>query len=248
LNKIFRLLAPQSLVSAAAVAAVILCLVVAGNLGFILVVDGMFERTIAFHATQAIVVSTPFVVGFTVITTSQLRLQRHLSLLSRKDGLTGLNNRRTFLQLAQKRLDGGSAGVLLLLDADHFKQINDKWGHAVGDRCLTEIAHRLKWNLRPSDVAGRIGGEEFAVLLSSATLHEARVIGWRIGQPIPFRAVDNGPHLSVTLSMGAAEIAPGISLDVHLIRADEALYRAKAQGRARMVVWEPMDKSDENAA
>ena len=113
---------------------------------------------------------------------------------------------------------------------------------------MTEIAHRLKWNLRPSDVAGRIGGEEFAVLLSSATLHEARVIGWRIGQPIPFRAVDNGPHLSVTLSMGAAEIAPGISLDVHLIRADEALYRAKAQGRARMVVWEPMDKSDENAA
>lgn len=165
-----------------------------------------------------------------------------------KDGLTDLNNRRTFLQLAQKRLDGGNAGVLILFDADHFKRINDKWGHAVGDRCLIEIAYRLKWNLRPSDVAGRIGGEEFAVLLSNATLHEARVIGWRIGQPIPFRAVDNGPHLSVALSMGAAEIAPGIALDTHLIRADEALYLAKSKERARMVVWEPRDKFEENAA
>ena len=248
MNKIFKLLAPQSLVGVAVVCAVMLCLVTAMNLGFILVADGMFVRPVSFYAVQAIVVGAPFVAGFTTITTYQLRLQRHLSLLSRKDGLTGLNNRRTFLQLAQKRLDGGSAGVLILLDADHFKRINDKWGHAVGDRCLLEISHRLKWNLRPCDVAGRIGGEEFAVLLSSATLHEARVIGWRIGQPIPFRAVDNGPHLSVTLSMGAAEIAPGIALDTHLIRADEALYHAKSKGRARMVVWEPMDKTEENAA
>lgn len=232
----------------AAICAVMMCLIIAMNLGFIRVVDGMSERPVSFFAVQALVVGAPFVFGFAAITTYQLRLLRHLSLLSRKDGLTGLNNRRTFLQLAQKRLDGGNAGVLILFDADHFKRINDKWGHAVGDRCLIEIAHRLKWNLRPSDVAGRIGGEEFAVLLSNATLHEARVIGWRIGQPIPYRAVDNGPHLSVTLSMGAAEIAPGIALDTHLIRADEALYLAKSKGRARMVIWEPRDKFEENAA
>ena len=105
-----------------------LCFVTAMNLRFILVADGMFVRPVSFYAVQAIVVGAPFVAGFATITTYQLRLQRHLSLLSRKDGLTGLNNRRTFLQLAQKRLDGGSAGVLILLDADHFKRINDKWG------------------------------------------------------------------------------------------------------------------------
>ena len=104
MNKIFKLLAPQSLVGVAVVCAVMLCLVTAMNLGFILVADGMFVRPVSFYAVQAIVVGAPFVAGFTTITTYQLRLQRHLSLLSRKDGLTGLNNRRTFLQLAQSGL------------------------------------------------------------------------------------------------------------------------------------------------
>tara|TARA_B110000977_G_scaffold176049_1_gene231308 strand:+ start:1816 stop:2406 length:591 start_codon:yes stop_codon:yes gene_type:complete len=131
LNKIFKLLAPQSLVGVTVVCAVMLCFVTAMNLGFILVADGMFVRPVSFYAVQAIVVGAPFVAAFTTITTYQLRLQRHLSLLSRKDGLTGLNNRHTFLQLAQKRLDGGSVGVLILLDADHVKRINDKWGHAL---------------------------------------------------------------------------------------------------------------------
>jgi diguanylate cyclase len=247
-NKILRLLAPTSWVGTFSVGVFFVCLVAFVNLLFYFFVDGKLVRSADFYVLQPIFVGGPFVILFLCITAYQLQLQRHLSLLSRKDGLTGLNNRRTFIELSQKRLDGGGAGVLLLLDADHFKRINDKWGHAVGDKCLIEISHRLQWNLRPDDVAGRIGGEEFAVLLSGATLHEARVIGWRIGQPIPYRAVENGPHLSVTLSMGAVEIAPDISLDSHLIRADEALYLAKSQGRARMIIWEPMDKSDENAA
>ena len=126
MNKIFKLLAPQSLVSVAVVCAVMLCFVTAMNLGFILVADGMFVRPVSFYAVQAIVVGAPFVAAFTTITTYQLRLQRHLSLLSRKDGLTGLINRHTFLLLAQKWLEGGSGGVLILLDADHVKRINSK--------------------------------------------------------------------------------------------------------------------------
>jgi diguanylate cyclase (GGDEF)-like protein len=166
-----------------------------------------------------------------------LRLLRSLSLLSRKDGLTGLNNRRTFMELAQKRLDSSGRGVLVLLDADHFKRVNDRFGHSVGDHCLEEISHRLKWNLRGDDVAGRLGGEEFAILFAGATIEQARVIGQRIGQPIPFRVEGNDDHLAITLSMGAVAIDPDVSLDAHLIRADDALYVAKDTGRARMVVW-----------
>jgi diguanylate cyclase len=168
------------------------------------------------------------------------------SLLSRKDGLTGLNNRRTFLELAQLRLDESPFGVVILLDADHFKRVNDVYGHAVGDVCLKEIAHRLKWNLREIDVAGRIGGEEFAVLFANATIEQARVIAGRLGQPIPFRAEGQAEHLSVTLSMGAVLIEPEISLDALLVRADQALYAAKEAGRARLVFWsdpnEPAEK------
>ena len=128
MNKIFKLLAPQSLVGDTVVCAVMLCFVTAMNLGFILVADGLFVRPVSFYAVKALVVGAPCVAAFTTITTYQLRLQRHLSLLSRKDGLTGLINRHTFLLLAQKWLDGGSVGVLILLDADHVKRINDKWG------------------------------------------------------------------------------------------------------------------------
>jgi len=128
-------------------------------------------------------------------------------------------------------------GVLLLLDTDHFKRVNDVYGHAAGDTCIMEIAHRLKWNLREHDVAGRIGGEEFAVLLAEATIEQARVISGRLGQPIPFRANAEAAHQTITLSMGAVTIVPDMSLDALLVRADEALYAAKDAGRARLVIW-----------
>lgn len=87
------------------------------------------------------------------------------------------------------------------------------------------------------DVAGRIGGEEFAVFFAGATIEQVRVIGQRIGQPIPFRSNGQDDHLTITLSMGAVEIDPLQTLDEHLIRADDALYAAKDAGRACMVVW-----------
>lgn len=237
MNRLFRILAPTSLKNALALITFLTSLIAVANLAFAYAVDGSFQRAIGYYIAQAVFVGGPFVVFVTVVTRYQLKLQKHLSLLSRKDGLTGLNNRRTFLELAQKRLEESAQGVLLVLDADHFKRVNDVYGHAAGDTCITEIAHRLKWNLREHDVAGRIGGEEFAVLLANATIEQARVIAGRLGQPISFCANTEATHQSITLSMGAVMIDPDMSLDAHLIRADDALYAAKDAGRARLVIW-----------
>ncbi|MEJ6396772.1 GGDEF domain-containing protein [Yoonia sp. 208BN28-4] len=222
---------------------VTLILIVLMNILFhwVLIQTGWPFGMIVLHALFA---GGPFVIGFFVITDHQLGILRDLSLRSRKDGLTGLNNRRTFLELASRRLSAQQRGVLLLLDADHFKDVNDTYGHAVGDMCLEAIARHLKWNLRPDDVAGRIGGEEFAVLIAGVTLAQGRAIGERMVRPIPFSGGAEHPYLSITLSVGAAAVSPDVSLDRLLIRADEALYAAKQAGRARMMAWD----EDEMAA
>lgn len=243
MNKLFRILAPTSTPIVVIHIILWIGLIWLANLGFAYMIDGRLDRSLMHYALHAIFVGGPFVVFVTFVTRYQIRFQKHLSLLSRKDGLTGLNNRRTFLELAQLRLDESARGVLILFDADHFKKVNDVYGHAVGDVCLTEIAYRLKWNLRKQDVAGRIGGEEFAVLLANATIEQARVIAARIGQPIPYRANDQNAHLTITLSMVAVTIDPKVSLDAHLIRADDALYAAKDAGRARIVFWTHETKS-----
>uniref|UniRef100_UPI004048A969 GGDEF domain-containing protein n=2 Tax=Yoonia sp. TaxID=2212373 RepID=UPI004048A969 len=237
MNEIFKFIAPKD--AKGAVVSVFLWtgLITLANIGYVFAMDGQMAGSIGHVTLQGITVGGPFVAFFVAVSGYQLRLLRNLSLLSRKDGLTGLNNRRTFMELAQKRLDNSGKGVLVLLDADHFKRVNDRFGHSAGDHCLEEISHRLKWNLRAGDVAGRLGGEEFAILFAGATIEQARVIGQRIGQPIPFRVKDNEDHLAITLSMGAVAIDPEVSLDAHLIRADDALYIAKDAGRARMVVW-----------
>lgn len=239
MNRLFRFLAPNSSLSVAMHIMLWISLIWLGNICFAYVSLGRLDYSTLYYGMHATFVGGPFVVFVTFINRYQIRFQKHLSLLSRKDGLTGLNNRRTFMELAQMRLDESARGVLILLDADHFKKVNDIHGHAVGDICLTEIAHRLKWNLRKQDVAGRIGGEEFAVLLANATIEQARVIAGRIGQPIPYRANAENAHLTITLSMGAVQIDPLVSLDAHLIRADDALYAAKDAGRARIVIWSP---------
>lgn len=188
-----------------------------------------------YFITHAVFVGGPFVLFFFVVMMFQVRLQRQLSLSSRKDWLTGLNNRRAFFEIAERRIRQFPKGVLLVLDADNFKQINDRFGHQAGDDCLRSIAYLLQRNLRAGDVVGRIGGEEFAILLANTTLDQARVIGERLTRPIPFHAGPNDLHATVTLSAGAAITSADTPIERLFIEADRALYQAKAQGRAKLV-------------
>ena len=152
------------------------------------------------------------------------------------DVLTGWNNRRYLSvrlgeELARARRDQTSL-VCLMLDIDHFKRINDTWGHAAGDVVLKELAERIESQVRASDVAARYGGEEFVVLLENTSHHTAQQIAERIRTRIgsePIRIA--GKSLDLTVSQGLAVRREGDNAHSLLHRADQAMYKAKANGR-----------------
>lgn len=161
------------------------------------------------------------------------------------DSLTGIANRRHFLNTAQKEIErckrhGGSLS-LLMLDIDHFKDVNDSFGHATGDRALQAIAQTCGEELRSTDLCGRIGGEEFALLLVETDLKEACGVAERIlarVEAIEF-FTENGRPVRLTTSIGVAEYRPQTeTLSDLMVRADQALYKAKNTGRNRFECFE----------
>jgi diguanylate cyclase (GGDEF)-like protein len=159
----------------------------------------------------------------------QMRLQR---LLVRRDPLTGLVNRRGFDEAMHKAWVSsgthGEACALLMVDIDHFKQVNDSIGHRLADEALCHVAGVLREHVRPSDTVARWGGEEFAILLPGATHELAAVIAERLRQHVS--RLPSG----VTVSIGIAAFPDhAASPEALLDAADAALYRAKHQGRDR---------------
>jgi diguanylate cyclase len=170
-------------------------------------------------------------------TERQLReSRRRLRHLANLDALTQVPNRRHFNELAQQALlhDEPGSAVVLLFDVDHFKQINDHLGHAAGDRALCLVSVSVQEHLRAVDVAGRYGGDEFALLLRRASTNDAMGVAARIVAEVQGRAeLAQLPTLS--LSFGLVQVRAGEALDAALRRADQALYEAKRQGRSRAV-------------
>jgi len=175
--------------------------------------------------------------------TQRKNLERELQRLATTDMLTGMANRRSFLEVAeaafQRAREGHAPLTLLMLDLDHFKTINDRFGHLEGDRVLAEFAQATKHQLRASDTVGRLGGEEFGLLLPSTTPTEGADIATRILEAI--RALEltdsNGQPYRITTSMGLGTLSPGDrSLHDLLDRADQALYLAKHRGRNQLAV------------
>jgi len=156
------------------------------------------------------------------------------------DPLTGLSNRRGFdralaLEWERQRRRGSSLAVLVI-DIDHFKQINDQHGHAVGDTALRHLGQVLRQHLRPYDLSGRLGGEEFCVVSADTDLEGARRSAERLRQASLVYGHDaNGQPLSLTLSIGVSVVqANDQSPHDAIRRADAALYRAKQNGRNRV--------------
>lgn len=172
-------------------------------------------------------------------------LRRHyaqMHQMAHTDALTNLTNRRAMQQKLEGELDRARRYnrpfALLLADLDHFKQINDTYGHSVSDQVLREVAGRLAQHLRESDSLARWGGEEFLILAPETDLQQAYLLAQRL-----LGAIRESPisGVQVTLSLGVACYRQGDSIAALLSRADEAMYRAKAGGRNQIVLEEELE-------
>jgi diguanylate cyclase len=167
--------------------------------------------------------------------------------LSRTDALTGLNNRGYWeecLELEYRRFQRTKIpSTLIIFDIDHFKKVNDTYGHPAGDLIIQEVSACLKNNQRDTDFSGRYGGEEFVIVLTNVTERSARIFSERLRTSIEKKLVEyNGLELSVTVSLGLAELRTDCkSTRVWLERADKALYSAKENGRNKSVLHSSFD-------
>ena len=169
-------------------------------------------------------------------------VQTHLRHMAVTDELTGLRNRRYIVERLEEefqrsRRTGRPLG-LIMLDIDHFKQINDAYGHIFGDVVLRVIASRIKSSLRKHDLVGRVGGEEFLVVCPESSLEDTVVVAERIRNIINGEEIGDGVyHVRIALSAGVTMLTAGDdSADKVFSRADTALYKAKEEGRNRVVV------------
>lgn len=169
-------------------------------------------------------------------------LNAELERLATTDSLTGLANRRAFrerITLELRRLDryGGEA-CLMMMDLDHFKSVNDSYGHDAGDAVLREVSTRVSDQLRETDTFGRLGGEEFAVLAAGTSVDQGERLAERLLKSVRERPVIwNGLEIPVTTSIGITALRAGDgSIDAALARADQALYASKNAGRDRVEV------------
>lgn len=177
------------------------------------------------------------VVSFSMAALSTEQQTRALRRAARRDDLTGLLNRKAFLEVAARQLSdpaaARSSGALILADLDHFKAINDTYGHAAGDQALQAFAAACKATVRPTDPAGRYGGEEFLLLIPGATAERAEGIADEVSRRLAEASEANGVQMP-TASYGIATYDAGTAdLQALIASADAALYTAKSLGRNR---------------
>lgn len=197
----------------------------------------------ALHIVHLFNLSVVFAM-FSYLSSYYLRMvvsaQRKLREMATTDSLTGLSNRRHMAYLAEKELArfqrSGHPVGFLLLDVDHFKSINDAYGHEAGDRVLVCVADVIRKELRAQDLIGRWGGEEFLAILPDTDSEKARASAERVRNAFlakDWKAITGG-DVEVTISIGVSELRAGEDLSAAVSRADRALYRGKSSGRNRV--------------
>jgi diguanylate cyclase (GGDEF)-like protein len=190
--------------------------------------------------------------GFVLLNSERLEVglkeaQVELQRLAATDFLTGIANHRSFSESGEREIQRarryGRSMAVLMIDLDHFKRVNDTYGHAAGDRVLVAVTSTIRKLLRDIDVFGRLGGEEFAILLPETDMVGGRATAERLRAAIAETAIDAGDSvLKVTISIGVSMVSrEDRGLDAVLKRADDAMYEAKREGRNRvMVAAEPV--------
>jgi diguanylate cyclase (GGDEF)-like protein len=181
--------------------------------------------------------------------TDLIRNAEMLEKLATIDSMTGLFNRRHFLASAEgewSRFQRYQRPLsLLAIDIDHFKSVNDRYGHAVGDEAIVSVADACQQGKRASDIVGRFGGEEFVILLPETDQAQAMIVAERLRERVARHVLHaHKVQFKVTISVGVAQATVSMSgIDALLRAADQALYQAKDQGRNRVVQWSPPPES-----
>jgi len=171
------------------------------------------------------------------------RLFQQVQHLAITDPLTNLNNRRYFFEAARRELERArryqNSLSMIMLDIDHFKRVNDTYGHLAGDRILVAVAARCKEKLREVDLSARYGGEEFVFLLPETDLEGARQVAERLRAEVNDAPIDAGDKkISISVSLGVAELDEEcVDLQALVRRADQALYVTKDTGRGKVTAW-----------
>jgi diguanylate cyclase (GGDEF)-like protein len=202
----------------------------------------------AYHAAAALAGYLVMIVnsiGFLLL--CKQKDDEQMALLATTDFLTGLLNRRAFFERSESArmlaLRMRKPIALLMLDIDHFKQLNDRYGHATGDEALVVFAQSARAALRDHDIMGRLGGEEFALALPGTGLAGAVQVAERLRESVKAAQVNtSGACHSMTVSVGVVLVDPNETLTAALARADHALYAAKSAGRDRVEVGPAMLK------
>lgn len=199
-------------------------------------------------------IGTLFMPGLTLgaVMMANARVLSETAYAADHDHLTGAPTRRAFFEvagreLARARRQAGSVG-LLLVDADHFKRINDTYGHGVGDQVLRDLVQRIMGVIRKNDFCARLGGEEFAVLLPDTSMETALVAAERLRAALDRPAPATGAGAPYTVSIGLAMLEPGEEFDSLMQRADAALYAAKEAGRNRVMRAQALPRHGVKAA
>ena len=178
----------------------------------------------------------------TAVLTRSVELQREYQDKSERDGLTGIYNRSWMNEVFPKQIELSrhldQKISMLLIDADHFKNVNDEFGHRAGDATLVELANSISCCLQESDLLVRYGGEEFVVLMPGASLSQARVISENIRRKVTQTPVtlDDQIKIEISVSIGIAEANTKDTVDDLLERTDKGLYQAKQNGRNQIAV------------